>query len=273
MMFRTALSPFAAVLALLAVFGGPAAAGAIEDIKARGELIVGVKADYPPFAYRDPSGQIVGMELDLAQDLADRLGVRLKLWPVSASSRLQFLDQGSVDLVIATMAVTDERQRQAGIVEPPYYASRIALIARRDAGIRSAADLAGKSFCALRDAHVRDDILARAAGSILVPVRTIAEGAAALGEGKCAAFIEEDVRLIALKTSAESWHDFEVSPLDMPPLPWAIAVRTAEKDAPFGKLVADAVSDWHRSGRLLALEKTWLGENTPWLSEAHERAK
>lgn len=51
------------------------AADGIEAIKQRGTLIVGVKADYRPFGFRDPSGAIIGMEPDLAADVAKRLGV------------------------------------------------------------------------------------------------------------------------------------------------------------------------------------------------------
>ncbi|WP_125461696.1 MULTISPECIES: transporter substrate-binding domain-containing protein [Rhodomicrobium] len=260
----------------LAVAGsvGTATAGVLEDVKARGELIVGVKADTPPYGYRLPAGEIVGMELDLAKDLADRLGVKLKLWPVSPDSRLQFLEQGQIDLLIATLAVTDERRKRVALVEPFYYASGIAVIAKREAGVNGIGDLAGKPFCALRDAYFRDDILARAGGSVFVPVRNLDEGRAALAEGKCVGLADEDVRLIHTRNSAaEAWKDYRIAPLDLPLLPWAIAVRTGEKDTPFGKLVSATVTDWHKSGKLLELEKKWLGENTKWLSEAHERAK
>ncbi len=268
MTIRSALRRSAIAFALLAPFAGVAMAGVLDDVKSRGELIVGVKADYPPFGYRDASGQIVGMELDLAKDLADRLGVKLRLWPVSASSRIQFLEQGSIDLVIATMAVTDERKRRVGFIEPNYYASGVALLARRDAGIKSAGDLAGKSICMIRDSYFADGIAARAAGSVLVPLRSLWEGETALLAGKCAAFVEENARLIYLKNgTADKWRDFEVVRLDFEPLPWAIAVQTQEKDAAFGKLISAAIADWHKSGKLLELEKKWLGENTKWLLE------
>ena len=71
-------------LGLIAVFAtvvaAPASAqNALEDIKKRGTLIVGVKADYKPYGFRDPSGAIVGIEPDLAADVAKRLGVKLAI--------------------------------------------------------------------------------------------------------------------------------------------------------------------------------------------------
>src|SRR5258706_15492312 len=88
---------------------GLAGADAIQDIKAKGVLVVGTKADYRPFGFLDPSGMIVGFEPDLAADLAKRLGVKLELVPVVASNRMQFLQQGKMDMVIATMSGTPER--------------------------------------------------------------------------------------------------------------------------------------------------------------------
>ena len=274
MALNSGLKSLAIALAVLAALTGAAAAGVLEAVKARGELIVGVKADTPPYGFRDASGQLIGLELDLAKDLADRIGVKLKLWPVSPDSRLQFLEQGQIDVLIATLAVTDLRRKQVGMVEPFYYANGVAALARRDAGINAIADLAGKPFCALRDAFFRQDILARAAGSVFVPVHNLGEGERALADGRCVALLDEDVRLIQMRNSAAGrWTDFQVALLDLPLLPWAIAVQLPEKDGPFGKLVSEAVTGWHKSGRLLELEKKWLGENTKWLMEAHERAK
>ena len=71
---------------------------ALEQIKKRGTLIVGVKADYKPYGFRDPSGKIIGIEPDLAQDVANKLGVKLELVPVVSSNRMQFLEQGKIEL-------------------------------------------------------------------------------------------------------------------------------------------------------------------------------
>src|SRR2546423_13739446 len=94
--------------AAAAVFGAalaaaPAAAQTLEKIKQRGVLVVGSKADYKPFGFRDPSDAIVGFEPDLARLVADKLGVKLELEPVVSPNRMQFLQQGKIHLIIATM--------------------------------------------------------------------------------------------------------------------------------------------------------------------------
>src|SRR4026207_1317258 len=119
--------------ALLAgVFGiGVARADVLADLKKKGVLVVGTKADYRPFGYLDPSGKIVGFEPDLAADVAKRLGVKLELVPVGASNRIQFLQQGKIDMMIATMSDTPERRKIVDIVEPDYYASGTNVLAKK----------------------------------------------------------------------------------------------------------------------------------------------
>jgi polar amino acid transport system substrate-binding protein len=80
------------VISLVAVFlaGQSVQADVVDDIKKRGKLVVGVKADYKPYGFRDTSGKIVGIEPELAQDVADMLGVKLELVPVVASNRMEF---------------------------------------------------------------------------------------------------------------------------------------------------------------------------------------
>src|SRR5436305_14229932 len=93
----------AAVVIVTVLAAAPAAAQTLEKIKQRGVIVVGSKADYKPFGFRDPAGTIVGFEPDLAKDIADRLGAKLELAPVVSSTRMQFLQQGKIDLMIATM--------------------------------------------------------------------------------------------------------------------------------------------------------------------------
>src|SRR3546814_20588094 len=121
-----------ACLLVALVMGGSAAAAradVVDDIKERGTLIVGSKADYKPYGFLDPSGKIVGLEPDLAADVAKKLGVTLELVPVVSSNRMQFLQQGKIDLLIATMSHPEERRKVVMAVDPNYYSSGTKLLA------------------------------------------------------------------------------------------------------------------------------------------------
>ena len=92
-------------------------------VMSRGKLVVGVKANYKPWGYRDSSGEIVDMEIDMAKDVAAKMGVDLELVAVQSSNRMQFLEQGKIDLMIATMSDRKDRREIVGIVGPNYYTS------------------------------------------------------------------------------------------------------------------------------------------------------
>ena len=140
----------ASAVALGLIGVGVAKADVLDDIKKKGTLTVGTKADYRPFGYLDPSGKIIGFEPDLAADVAKRLGVKLELVPVVASNRIQFLQQGKIDLMIATMSDTPERRKIVDIVDPDYYASGTNILAKKSARLKSWDQLKGKKVCMIQ---------------------------------------------------------------------------------------------------------------------------
>ena len=113
----------------------------------RGKMVVGVKADYKPWGYRDTSGAIVGMEADMAKMAADAMGVDVELVAVQSSNRMQFLENGKIDLMIATMSDRVDRRKIVGITQPNYYTSGTNVMSPKAVGIKKWEDLKGKPVC------------------------------------------------------------------------------------------------------------------------------
>ena len=132
----------------------------------RGKLVVGVKADYKPWGFRDSSGKIIGMEIDMAQDVADALGVSLELVPVQSSNRMQFLQQGKIDLMIATMSDKLNRRKVVGIPTPNYYTSGTNVLAKKGV-VSSWADLKGKPVCGKQGAFYNKQVSQRYGANII----------------------------------------------------------------------------------------------------------
>jgi len=78
----------------------PAYTDDLDRVRSRGELRVGYLPRNPPFSYRNDPGHVVGLDIDLAQQLASNLGVRLRVMPVQRDSLWQSLQQGTVDIVV-----------------------------------------------------------------------------------------------------------------------------------------------------------------------------
>src|ERR1051325_907748 len=150
-MHKMLLSAAASVIGA-ALCVAPAAAQTLEKIKQRGVLVVGSKADYKPFGFRDASGAIVGFEPDIAKLVADKLGVKLQIEPVVSSNRMQFLQQGKIDLMIATMNDKPDRRQVVGIIEPLYYASGVNVLANKKAALKTWEQLKDQKVCAIQGA-------------------------------------------------------------------------------------------------------------------------
>jgi polar amino acid transport system substrate-binding protein len=269
--FKLALAVFAAPF--LAVVNSAASADTLEDIKAKGELVAGIKTDYPPYGFRDKSGKIAGIEPELAADIAQKLGVRLRIEPVVSSNRIQFLQQGKVDLIIATLGVTEERRKAVGFIDPPYYASGIAVLVNPKAHIKSVAGLKGMPVCVVQGNLFNRDLQAKYVQTDLLAFKAVPEAEQALLSGQCVAFSFDDTLLTSKKKfEADRWKDFDLLPIpDAPPVPWAIAVKLEDRDQPWGKFISETVTGWHKTGRLIEIEKKWLGSNTNWILEAAQK--
>jgi polar amino acid transport system substrate-binding protein len=260
------------VAALILAWGSAARAageggGRIDLIRQRGELIVGVKTDYPPFGMIDSKGRIVGFEPDLARRLADRLGVSLRLVPVTTSNRLRKLEEGAVDLVIATMGDTVSRRRLAGLLVPHYYASGVNIVLPRAANITDWSQLRGRTICLTKGAYFNRTLVNRYTIDPRVFEGT-RDTKLALRQGQCSGWAYDDTRLKPLLNKAK-WRDFKMPLKSILRVPWAVAVPEAARDGPWGRFVSDRIVAWHREGVLEALERHWGLKPSAYVEEQH----
>lgn len=135
-------------LGILAGCGGGKEVGAVDAIKERGVLRVGVKNDVPGFGYLNPdTNEYEGFEIDLARLIAKELAGtdKVEFTAVTAKTRQALLDNNELDMVIATFTVTEERKQQMNF-SPTYYTDGIKLLVKRSSGINGLADLDGKKI-------------------------------------------------------------------------------------------------------------------------------
>jgi polar amino acid transport system substrate-binding protein len=260
-----------AALATFALTAIPAAAQTLEKIKQRGVLVVGTKADYKPFGFRDPSGAIIGFEPDMAKDVADKLGVKLELEPVVSSNRMQFLQQGKIDLMIATMNDKPDRRQVVGILEPSYYASGVNVLANKKVGLKSWEQLKGQKVCGIQGAWYNRPV-AEKYGADFVSFKGQTEAETALLQGNCIGWVYDDTAF-AERLADPKWAGFEMTLETILEEPWGLAVRLEERDGPWGQFMSKMLEDWHRSGRLIELEKKWNIPPSAFLKRMNEQAK
>lgn len=257
-----------AVLAAAGLLAAPLAAQAdvLDRIEERGEIVVGVKADYRPYGYLDPDGNVVGIEPDLAQDVADTLGVDLKLVPVVASNRMQFLEQGRIDVMIATMTDTAERRDVVNILHPDYYSSGTNILARKESKFSEWDDLDGVPVCGVQGAFYNEKT-AREFGAEIIAFTGTSEGLNALKQGRCAAFVYDD-SFLASRLQEDQWSAYEMPLQTIDDKPWGVAVKHGEER--MARFMSGMVVEWHVSGRIIELEKKYGVDPIPFTRKMHE---
>ncbi|MCP4980484.1 MAG: transporter substrate-binding domain-containing protein [Gammaproteobacteria bacterium] len=235
----------------------------------RGKMVVGVKADYKPWGFRDTSGAIVGMEADMAKIAADAMGVELELVAVQSSNRMQFLENGKIDMMIATMSDRPDRRKIVGITQPNYYTSGTNVMSPRAVGIKKWEDLRGKPVCGKQGAFY-NKVVSDRYGVKIVAFTGNAEAKQALRDKKCIAWVYDDSSIMS-DLSSGNYDTYEMPLNSEDDNPWGLAVPLAEKDCIFGNFMSGLTYNLHQSGKLIELEKKWGIQATQYLKNQNER--
>jgi len=256
--------------ALLAGAAGQAAAAndRFKEVLERGTLRVGVQGAYPPWSYRDRDGNLVGIEPDLAADVAERLGVELELVEIQSANRMQFLQQGRIDLIIGAMSDLPERRKVVGMVQPAYWVSGANVMAKAGL-IKEWDDLRGKPLCA-KQGLFYNNVIAQAYDAKVISFSGNTETKQALRSGKCAAWLSDDTA-IQQSLKAENWEGYEMPLESRYHSYWAAGVPLEEREGIWGKFMTGMTHDWHASGKLIELAEKWKVVADPWFEAQHQR--
>jgi cystine transport system substrate-binding protein len=116
----------------------------LDAIKAAGTLKIGTEGTYAPFTYHDESGKLVGFDVEIAEAVAGKLGVKPEFLEGKWDGLIAGLDANRYDVVVNEVGITDARKQKYDFSEP-YIASKAVLIVRNDDdSIKKFTDLKGK---------------------------------------------------------------------------------------------------------------------------------
>jgi polar amino acid transport system substrate-binding protein len=147
---RTTLAMLA-TLATTALLPLAAHADALDDILARKQINIAIPTDFPPYGFVGTDLKPQGLDIDMANLIAAKLGVKVELVAVTSANRIPYLQTKKADLVISTLGKNPER---AAVIDftaaySPFFQ---AVFAPKGTAIKGAADLAGKTVAVTRGA-------------------------------------------------------------------------------------------------------------------------
>jgi len=143
-MFKISRRKIGAAMGALAMFGllgtSPAMATTLDNVKARGKIVIGIQGDNPPFGFLDSTGKNDGYDADLSKLFAKHLGVDLEMVVVTNQNRIAALQTGKVDALFATLGISAERAKSLQY-SIPYAEDSMPIIAPIGSEIASFEDL------------------------------------------------------------------------------------------------------------------------------------
>jgi polar amino acid transport system substrate-binding protein len=247
------LKRFAAAAALM-LAAASALAGRIEDIKARGYVRIGVSLGGEPVGFRNASNEPVGYDVDVARQLAAKLGVPVRFSDVSGDARISMLMSKQLDLVVANVSITPQRARVVAF-STPYNLAGLRVIAQKSAHVKTLADLNGKRVVVGRGTTA--DAFLRVSAPQAVPVYTdnfAPDGVLLLQQKRADAGIEDALLLDYLASRNEQLETLPAMYGNTP-----IGIAMAKGDPALLAFVNGFVSDYIKSGAYAANYRKWWG--------------
>ncbi|HEY1328078.1 MAG TPA: transporter substrate-binding domain-containing protein [Casimicrobiaceae bacterium] len=243
----------------LALAGTVAAkADALQDIKSRGTVRIGMLVDFPPYGLMNEQNKPDGYDADVAKLLAQNMGVQLQLVPVTGPNRIPYLLSGQVDLLVASLGITAERAKSVDFSEP-YAAITIGVYGKDDVKVAKPEDLAGKTIAVAR-ASTQDTAVTKVTPQSATIRRFDSDAAAlqALMSGQVPLIGCSNVCYLTIQKLAPGKFNkkFELSSQVQ-----GIAVKPGEQ-----KLLAwinQFIDKIKASGDLDKVNQKWLGEGMP----------
>lgn len=249
-------------VASVTVGAAPALADQLDEVKSRGKIIVGIKNDYRPFGFLDKDAALKGFEIDLAKRVAKNiLGSEdaIELVPVIASNRIELLNAGRIDLILATLGQNPERAKVIDFTEAYYMMAGIELLGPKNTAIQSWEDVSGKKLCGIQG-NLYNKTITGKYGAETVLFTGTAEMFKAFQDGRCEA-IAFDGPILRQKISEPEWAEkYKIALETFNYIPIAGGVR--KNEPAFLKAVNEAILSAEAAGVLVNAEKEFsMGES------------
>jgi len=236
---------------------GPQMQDTLNAVVKKGELVVGTFDFFPPWGFRDAQNNIVGMDVDIAKELAgdDVLKVKLTLVPVpTTQDRINFLLSGKIDVAISNFTATLPRSKAITFSEP-YVIDGIGGIYRKEAKIKNWSDLNGKKV-AVTTGSTGEILLKKEAPKAIVQQYDQASTALlAVQQGKADAQIEDYTYTVYhAGRDPKKGLDFIKQPLAFQP--YSFGVRKFDQE--WLNYINFFIYRLHQSGKMKELYKKWF---------------
>jgi polar amino acid transport system substrate-binding protein len=223
----------------------------LQEIKDSGKLVMGTSADYPPYEWhliKDGKDEIIGFDIDIAQAIADELGVELEVKDMAFDGLIPALTTGKIDMIIAGMNATEERKQSVDFTDVYYTQTDIVVIRKEDADKFTSEDSLKTAALATQKATVQETYLLETfPDAEIQSVPKWNTAIMSLTTGKVDAVMMVDT--VAKQFIAQN-DDLMVANFDINSTPNAAAIAVAKNGGDFLETVNNIVNEMKESGKI-----------------------
>ncbi len=228
------------------------------EIQEAGEITIGVKYDVPPFGFNNPqSGEVEGFDVDLGRYIADRLGVEPVFREATSDNRIPLLVDGTIDMILSTMTITEERDVEIDFSEP-YYVANGDILVPAGSNIEEVADLDGNRVCTALGSTYAQTIKEEAPDADLRLIDRYSECLELLQTDAVDAISTDNVILTGMVIQDDT---LEITGAQYTTEPYGAGVP--EGDTEFKQFVDDSVAEFVDSGAWQETYDEWVGQYLP----------
>ena len=251
------------VLSFLVSFVSSAAAKSVLDkVKKAGVINIGSGTTVPPVNYIDKDGNWTGFDIEIGNEIAKRLGVKVNRINVNNKTRIAFLANGRVDITVSSMSHTRSRDEQIDYAEPPYLWSGKIFYAKKGK-FKNPIDICGKRMAVVQgsNAYLAGQDYLKELGCnkkfLINAYQTNAECFLALKQGKADAYIQ-DTPIIAGVAGSEGVNFEAVGPIFSPGL---YGIGVIPNDSKWRDTISFILQDILADGTYEKIYQKWFGPN------------
>jgi polar amino acid transport system substrate-binding protein len=253
---------FAVTLSFILVItlAGFASAGdTLDEVKKKGTLVAGVKYFTPPFGFIDmDTGEVVGYDVDFARAIAKRLGVELRLKPVSSENRISRLIDGEVDIIAATMTKTADRERVIDFSKTYFLTGQSFLV--KKGSVKSLKDLEGKKIGTAKGSTSELNARDALPGAAILSFEDYFQAGQALLKGEVDAVTTDEPILVSILGKLPPG-EYEIPPIRISEEPYGIGIRQGETK--LLEFVNSVLLDLEKSGEGMKIFDKWFTPKMP----------
>ena len=255
--FRSLLATVLAATTLVSV----AHADQLADIKKKGEIVVGVLGTDEPNSFVDPkTREVVGYEVDLANAIARKIGVKATFKQIAVAARIPELQQGRVDLLAASLTHNKEREAQIDFSLTTFVTGQKVMV-KASSGIADVPQLAGKKVLTVKGGTQEENVRKAVPTVDVVTFETTQQAFQALQQGKGAGYVNDEATLVNdIAKLGPARKDYRILPTNLSTEPLALGLR--KNEPALKKVVDDTLAELEKSGEADKIFMKWYGPST-----------